>query len=209
MIKRKKKEEELNKVCHCSEGEECICDDSCECGDNCTCNDECCCEERCGCDEGCCCSDNNTEDLQKEIEDLKNKLLYKDAEMINYRKRKDEETANLLKYASQDLILDIVKTVDNFERAIFSIKNDKEKDNKNMLAGVEMIYAELKNTLTNYGVKEISEVDVPFDANIHNAIMVDENKEKCDDTVLEIMMKGYIYKDRVIRPAMVKVNKIN
>ena len=99
--------------------------------------------------------------------------------------------------------------LDNFERAIESIKNDKEKDNKNMLTGIEMIYAELKNTLINYGVKEISEIDVPFDANIHNAIMVDENQEKCDDTVLEIMMKGYIYRDRVIRPAMVKVNKIN
>lgn len=203
MIKNKKKKEEPEKTCHCHDGEECICDETCECGDNCQCNDTCECGDECNC------SEEKTDILKKEIEELKSKLLYKDAEMINYRKRKDEEVASMLKYASQDLILDIVKTVDNFERAIESIKNDKEKDNKKMLTGIEMIYAELKNTLTNYGVKEISEIDVPFDANIHNAIMVDENKEKNDDTVLEIMMKGYIYRDRVIRPAMVKVNKIN
>lgn len=203
MIKNKKKKEELEKTCHCNEGEECTCDETCECGDECSCGDA------CNCGDECCFDDNKVEALEQEIEELKNKLLYKDAEMINYRKRKDEEVATMLKYASQDLILDIVKTVDNFERAIESIKNDKEKDNKNMLSGIEMIYAELKNTLINYGVKEISEVDVPFDANIHNAIMVDENQEKDDDTVLEIMMKGYIYRDRVIRPAMVKVNKIN
>ena len=203
MKKNKKKKEELEKVCHCNEGEECTCDETCECGDECSCGDT------CNCGDECCFDDNKVEALEQEIEELKNKLLYKDAEMINYRKRKDEEVATMLKYASQDLILDIVKTVDNFERAIESIKNDKEKDNKNMLTGIEMIYAELKNTLINYGVKEISEIDVPFDANIHNAIMVDENQEKNDDTVLEIMMKGYIYRDRVIRPAMVKVNKIN
>jgi len=203
MIKNKKKKEDLEKTCHCHDGEECICDDTCECEDNCQCNDTCECGDECNC------SEENTDILKKEIEELKSKLLYKDAEMINYRKRKDEEVASMLKYASQDLILDIVKTVDNFERAIESIKNDKENDNKKMLTGIEMIYAELKNTLTNYGVKEISEIDVPFDANIHNAIMVDEVKEKCDDTVLEVMMKGYTYKDRVIRPAMVKVNKIN
>lgn len=203
MIKKKKKEEELEKKCHCGEGEECICDETCECDETCACDDNC----SCGCE--CNLEEEKMKALEQEIEELKNKLLYKDAEMINYRKRKDEEVATMLKYASQDLILDIVKTVDNFERAIESIKNDREKDNKNMLAGIEMIYAELKNTLINYGVKEISEVDVPFDANIHNAIMVDENKEKNDDTVLEIMMKGYIYRDRVIRPAMVKVNKIN
>lgn len=197
MKKDKNKKEDLEKTCHCKEDKECNCNENCECEDNCTCE--------CTCD----CEDNKVESLEKEIEELKEKLLYKDAEMINYRKRKDEEVTTMVKYASQDLILDIVKTVDNFERAIESIKNDKEKDNKNILAGIEMIYAELKNTLMNYGVKEISEIDIPFDANIHNAIMVDENKEKEDDTVLEIMIKGYIYKDRVIRPAMVKVNKLN
>lgn len=186
-----KKEEQKT----CDRVEKCDCEGTCNCE-----NEQ---EKACNCDEA------KVEALEKEIADLKNKLLYKDAEVINYRRRKDEEVATMLKYASQDLILDIVKTVDNFERAIDSIKNDKEKDNKRMLTGIEMIYTELKNTLTNYGVKEIAEIDIPFDANIHNAVMTDEVKDKADDTVLEIMIKGYIYKDRVIRPAMVKVNKIN
>lgn len=207
MKKNKIKDEELKKEecncdCGCSSTDGCTCSDECSCGDNCTCSDNGSCECECDCSN----QDNSLED---EINELKNKLLYKDAELINYRKRKDEETATLLKYASQDLILDIVKSVDNFERAIQSIKTDDEADNEKMLAGIEMIYNELKNTLEKYGVKEISEVDVAFDANIHHAVMTDEVLDKEDDVVLEVMIKGYIYKDRVIRPAMVKVNKIN
>lgn len=148
------------------------------------------------------------QDLQNTIDELQNKLLYKDAEFINFRRRKEEETTNLLKYASQDLILDILNSVDNFERAIESIKKDDEKDNINMLNGIEMIYNELKTTLSKYGVKEINEIDIPFDASIHHAVMTDSIKDKENDTVLEIMMKGYILKERVIRPAMVKVNQI-
>ena len=170
-------------------------------------------EETCNC-EHCECNDcnkeeeNNLQKLEDTISELQNKLLYKDAELLNFKRRKEEETANLLKYASQDLILDIIKSVDNFERAIDSIKNDDEKDNEKILAGIEMIYKELKGTLEKYGVTEINTVDVPFDASIHHAVMTDSIKEKENDTVLEIMMKGYILKERVIRPAMVKVNQI-
>ena len=114
----------------------------------------------------------------------------------------------MLKYASQDLILDILNSVDNFERAIESIKKDDEKDHEKMLNGIEMIYNELKMTLEKHGVKEINDVDILFDANIHHAVMTDSIKEKENDIVLEIMKKGYILKERVIRPAMVKVNEI-
>lgn len=212
MRKDKKQKEELKKECHCNEGEPCICEDECNCGEECTCEDTCNCSDDCSCgctcecDDGCSCGEN---ELVSQIKELQNKLLYKDAEMINYRRRKEEETASMLKYANQDLVLDVIKSVDNFERAIDSIKKDDEKDNTKILTGIEMIYNELKETLKKYGVKEISEVDVPFDASIHHAVMTDEISEKEDDIVLEVMMKGYILKDRVIRPAMVKVNKIN
>lgn len=165
------------------------------------------CEHRDSCEE-CKNDDNMVKELQDTISELQNKLLYKDAEFVNFRRRKEEETATMLKYASQDLILDIIKSVDNFERAIESIKNDNEKDNEKILAGIEMIYNELKGTLEKYGVTEINEVDVPFDASIHHAVMTDSVEGKENDHVLEIMMKGYILKERVIRPAMVKVNQI-
>lgn len=186
MRKDKKEKEENKKTCHCNEGDTCNCGEECNCGDECTCHEN---------------------SLEEQIKELQSKLLYKDAELINYRRRKEEETMNLLKYANQDLILDIVKSVDNFERAIDSIKKDDEKDNAKILTGIEMIYTELKETLKKYGVEEISEVDIPFDATVHHAVMTDTKDDKEDDIILEVMMKGYKLKDRVIRPAMVKVNK--
>lgn len=185
----KKEKQEMNEQIENNQQEKCDCK-SCEC-DHCKEEDS-----------------TSIQELQNTIEELQNKLLYKDAEFINFRRRKEEETANMLKYASQDLILDILNSVDNFERAIESIKKDDEKDHEKMLNGIEMIYNELKTTLEKHGVKEINDVDILFDANIHHAVMTDSIKEKENDIVLEIMKKGYILKERVIRPAMVKVNQI-
>lgn len=173
---------------------------------------KCSCNEECDCNENsCCCSENENEELIKEkdkiIGELENKLLYKEAELINYRRRKDEETANLLKYASTDLILEILKSVDNFERALSFIKEDET--NKNLLVGIKMVYNELLSTLKNYEVMEIESLNKEFDHNLHNAVATEENKEIEDNIITEVLQKGYKYKDRVIRPAMVKVNKNN
>ncbi len=143
-----------------------------------------------------------------EIEELKSKLMYKEAEFINFRKRKDEEVAGMLRYANQDLILEIIKSVDNFERAIDSIKKDDEADNEKMLTGINMIYQELKTTLQKFGVSEVSEIGVPFDESVHHAVMVESDEDKPDGFILEVMIKGYKLHERVIRPAMVKVNQL-
>lgn len=177
--------------------------------EKCCCNEE---NETCNCDNGCCCENSNTEEKLQEaskvIEEYKNKLLYKEAEFVNFRRRKEEEVASLLRYANQDLILEIIKSVDNFERAIESIKKDEEKDNTKILTGVEMIYQELKSTLKKFGVEEISDTNVPFDEKVHHAVMTDSVEDKEDGIILEVMIKGYKLLDRVIRPAMVKVNQI-
>lgn len=198
----KKKQENIKDVCKCSEGEVCTCGDTCSC-------------ENCECEEECTCDTNECENLkdslskkEEEINEYKTKLMYKEAEFINFRKRKEEEVAGMLKYANQDLILEIVKSVDNFERAIDAIKKDDEKDNTKILTGIEMIYQELKQTLEKFGVEEISDIDVSFDEKVHNAVMVESNSEKEDGIILEVMIKGYKLKDRVIRPAMVKVNQL-
>lgn len=182
--------------------------------EKCCCNEE---NETCTCGDECCCNNENNkeqheleEKLQEALkvtEEYKNKLLYKEAEFVNFRKRKEEEVASLLKYANQDLILEIIKSVDNFERAIESIKKDDEKDNTKILTGIEMIEKELKATLKKFGVEEISAVDVPFDEKVHHAVMTDSISDKEDGIILEVMIKGYKLLDRVIRPAMVKVNQ--
>jgi len=141
------------------------------------------------------------EKLKKEIEESNEKFLRAQADLINYRKRKDEEVERYLKYANEDLILDILPVVDNFERAL-----NIESDSK-FTEGVKMIYANLISILEKYGVKEIDALGKKFDPMFHNAVMTDEDKTKESDIVVEVFQKGYTLKDKVIRPAMVKVNK--
>ena len=141
------------------------------------------------------------EKLKQEIEDSNEKFLRSQADLINYRKRKDEEVERYLKYANEDLILDILTVVDNFERAL------NVEDNTKVMEGIKMIYANLIGILEKFGVKEIDALGKKFDPMFHNAVMTEEDKAKESDIVVEVFQKGYTLKDKVIRPAMVKVNK--
>lgn len=145
--------------------------------------------------------------LEKEKAELEEKVRYVQAELINYRKRKEEETSNMLKYANQDLILEIIGVIDNFERAIKLDDNDLTDDLSKFLVGFKMIYATLLDILRKYGVEEISRVGEIFDPSQEEALMTDSLEEYQEDEVLEVLLKGYKLKDRVIRPASVKVNK--
>lgn len=150
--------------------------------------------------------------LEKEIESLqeenkilqeKNKMLQ--ADLINYRKRKDEETQTALRYANQDLIKDLLNVVDNLERALDNKTVSKEVEK--YLEGFKMINANLKSTLSNYGVTEINRVGELFNPNEEQALLTECQEDKDDDIVLEVLLKGYKLKDRVIRPASVKINQ--
>lgn len=180
-------------------------------------------EEKCNCDESCKCQHEKLDEQEnKEIENLKNqlseilnekqalleKLQYSKAELINYRKRKEEETDNKLKYANQDLILEILPVLDNFERAIKLDDNDLTDELSKFLAGFKMMYASLCEVLKKFDVEEIECEGKEFDANTMQALMTDNDPNFEDDVVLEVLLKGYKLKDRVIRAASVKVNKI-
>lgn len=185
---------------------------------------KCNCEKTCACqDEKCECKHDKVEERQtEEIEKLRNqlteisnekqslleKLQYSKAEMINYRKRKEEETDNKLKYANQDLILEILPVLDNFERAIKLDDNDLTDELSKFLAGFKMMYASLCEVLKKFGVEEIDCEGKKFDANTMQALMTDNDPNFEDDVVLEVLLKGYKLKDRVIRATSVKVNKI-
>lgn len=147
--------------------------------------------------------------LNDTIIDLSNKLKYSQAELINYRKRKDEETAGLLKFANQDLILDLIPAVDNFERAIKLDDTNLDDSLSKFLAGFKMIYSHISDTLKKYGVEEIETVGKEFDPNIHEALMTAHDETKPNDTVLECLLKGYTLKGKVIRAAKVIVNKLD
>ena len=145
--------------------------------------------------------------LTEENNNLVEKVKLAQAELINYRKRKDEETQSLLKYANQDLILEIIQVVDNFERAIKLDDNNLTDDISKFLAGFKMMYASLTETLTRFGVEEINRVGQIFDPSQEQALLTDSVEDKEDEVVLEVLLKGYKLKDRVIRPASVKINQ--
>ena len=145
--------------------------------------------------------------MNKEKDELINKIKLAQADLVNYRVRKDEETANQLKYANKDLILEILPIVDNFERAIGSEKEEATEETKKYYDGIHMIYNGLKDTLKKYGVEEINRVGEIFDPNLEQAILTGNEEDKEDEVVLEVLLKGYKLKDRVIRPASVKINQ--
>ena len=149
------------------------------------------------------------EELTNEANDAKNKMMMAQAEMINFRKRKEEETSNILKYANQDLILEIIGVLDNFERALNLDDNNLNDELSKFLVGFKMIYASLKEILNKFGVEEIEALNKEFDPMLHQALMVDKDLDKEDNIVLDVLLKGYKLKDRVIRPASVKVNKLD
>ena len=143
--------------------------------------------------------------LTEENKTLNEKVKLAQADLINYRKRKDEETANTLKYANGDIIKDLLNVSDNLERAL---KNKDVSDElKKYLSGFQMIYENLKTILSNYGVSEINRVGEVFDPNLEQALMTECVEDKDDDIVLEVLLKGYKLNDRVIRPASVKINQ--
>ena len=195
-----------NCECHCQEGEPCTCGDDCHCGDSCNCGDDCHCTGDCACNE-----EINIAELIAKLEEENKQLVEKvklaQAELVNYRRRKDEETANLLKYANQDLILEIITLVDNFERAIKLDDNNLTDELSKFLAGFKMMYASLTDTLKKFGVEEITRPGQVFDPAQEQALMTDCVEELEDDVVIEVLLKGYKLKDRVIRPASVKINQ--
>ncbi len=141
---------------------------------------------------------------EKEEEVLKAK-----ADLINYRKRKDEEMNTFVKYANANLIESLLPVLDNFERAV-NIKNDNlSEELKTFLKGFEMIYVNMKEILTSLGVKEIDCLHKKFDSKLENCVFTEEDKNFEDEIVLDVISKGYTYNDKVLRCASVKVNKIN
>ena len=214
---------ECGSDCNCTSenkrSEECTCDESCKCKEN----DNCTCDEECSCGNNCDCHDKKDKKhpkkeeknkYKKEVEKLKEDMkklsedaLIAKADLINYRKRKDEELNRMLKFCNEDLIKQILPILDNFERAIKLDDNNLEDEVSKFLEGFKMIYCNMQNVMENFEVKPIDGANKPFDPVYHNAIMVEQREGVEPGMVLEVLQKGYIYKDKVIRPAMVKVSE--
>ena len=151
--------------------------------------------------------DEEKEKLLLQNKELADKVLRLNAEMQNMRRRMEEERANLLKYDGEELIKKLLPVVDNFERAISMDDANLEDELSKFLNGFKMIYGNLSDTLQGYEVIAMDILGKPFDPNTMNAVLVEEAEGVEPNTVIDVLQKGYTYKGKVIRYAMVKVSK--
>lgn len=152
-------------------------------------------------------SDENLEEKQDKkdiaIADLTDRLKRSMAEFDNFRKRSEKEKATMFDMGARSIAEKILPVVDNFERAM--VAAPKEGDGKAFADGITMIHNQLKKTLEDLGVKPIDCVGQAFDPNFHNAVMHIEDESLGENVVAEELLKGYMYKDSVLRHSMVKV----
>ncbi len=147
------------------------------------------------------------EELEAKIKELQEDILRKDADLINYRKRKDEEVGRMLKYANEDMAKELLPIVDNFERAISLDDDNLDDELSKFLEGFKMIYCHLNDVLNQFEIKAIDGNKKPFNPNYHQAVLTEKVEGMEPGMVIEVLQKGYLLKDKVIRVAMVKVSE--
>lgn len=144
------------------------------------------------------------EALEAEKKQLTDRMLRIQADYDNFKRRTEKERIAERKYQAQDLATELLPVIDNFERAL---QTDVSDENKGFKDGMVMIYEQLQNALKSQGIEAIETVNKEFDPNIHHAVMQVEDENFDSNVIVEELQKGYMLKDKVIRPAMVKVNK--
>lgn len=224
-----KEEVENTEKCKCNDnctcGDDCNCTPDSKCSEECTCGDDCNCGDNCECGDDCECKkekkdkkkdkkklfgnkkDDKIKEYEKLIKELEDKILVMSADNVNYRKRKDEEVARLLKFANEDIIKDLLPVADNFERALKLAEDKTDEEFVKFTEGYKMVYCSIQNILEKFDVKAIDGANKPFDPVYHNAVIMEAKEGVEPGMVIEVLQKGYLYKDKVIRPAMVKVSE--
>lgn len=129
-------------------------------------------------------------------------LLRKSADFDNLKRRTEKDKAEYLRFALAEAFADILGVVDNFERAL---NHRADATGDEFHAGIDMIARQLADTLKKYGVVEVPASGLPFDPNVHEAVVRGETESVAPGTVLEVLQKGYLLNDRLLRPARVKV----
>lgn len=143
----------------------------------------------------------SSEEIQDKSQEYLEMLQRLKAEFENYMKRNDEEKKEFAKYAKYDLILKLLNIKDDFERAL-----QIEEKNEEFAKGIEMIFKQLQKTLDEEGVKPIKSLGEKFDPYKHDVIGKVEHEEH-EDVIVEEIKKGYMLKDKILRPGLVKVSR--
>jgi molecular chaperone GrpE len=138
--------------------------------------------------------------LLEEKNDLLDRLLRRQAEFDNFRRRAERERADVLEYAHTESVRAILPILDDFERALKMESADKE-----YARGMELIYQRFSDALKKLGLEPITSKGQKFDPNLHHAVDTVETDDVADHTILEEFQRGYNFRGRMLRPAMVKV----
>ncbi len=147
------------------------------------------------------------EKLKLDLTNVNEKMLRNQAELVNFKRRKEDEVSHMMKYCNEDILKSLLPIIDNFERGLMMDDNDLSDEVSKFLSGFKMIYTDIIGIMNKNEVKEIEAEGIEFDPKVHQAVLMDHDEEKPHGVVLEVLQKGYMYKDKVIRPAMVKVNE--
>jgi molecular chaperone GrpE len=142
--------------------------------------------------------------LVNEKAELSDRLLRRQAEFDNFRRRSERERLEMWDSVSMETVRPLLTVLDDFERALKAARVSEGVENE-FVKGVELIYNRLLETLKKMGVEPIEAVGQPFDPNVHNAIQREETKDAEDNTVLEEYQRGYNFRGKLLRPSMVKV----
>ncbi len=138
--------------------------------------------------------------LLAEASEMRELAQRKQAELENYRKRMERERLELSRYASADVVREILPVLDNLERALSAGASEGQ-----LRDGVAIIHRQLQEILTRLGLAEVESRGKPFDPHVHEAVTQQETGDHPEGTVLDVFQKGYLFKDRLLRPAMVSV----
>jgi len=150
--------------------------------------------------------DDELERLAVEARDMRALAQRKQAEFENYRRRIERERAETAKYAAADVVKEILPVLDNLERAVEAAKASPSGGQSQLREGVEIICKQFRDTLDKLGMTEVDAEDAPFDPHVHEAVGRVETDEHPEGTVVTVLQKGYFFKDRLLRPAMVSVS---
>jgi len=142
------------------------------------------------------------EALQSELEETRDLLRRKQAEFDNYRKRVEREQKEFVNHAAAELVLTVLPVLDNLERALESSDTASEDQ---IREGVAIIYRQFHDSLKKSGLREVEALGEDFDPHVHEAVARVDSTDHREGEVLEVLQKGYFFKDRLLRPAMVKV----
>lgn len=147
--------------------------------------------------------DKKAQGYKDQIEQLEDKVKRQLAEFENFRNRSEKEKHAMFETGAKSVIEKILPVVDNFERGLATVPEDKKEDP--FVDGMERIYKQFLTELENIGVKPIEAVGQEFDPNLHNAVMQVESEEYESGVVAQELQKGYTYRDSVVRHSMVAV----